>query len=216
MPADPAPPTRQPPNFLRFTDFLPSDLHQLLLDFVVSRELPLEPGKVSAMHDPSAGAVDATIRRTGVLTTIDEAWPPFEERITTLLPLLLPPPVAVDGVTLRHPIEKTLLRYGDGDFYTLHHDNGGAMGEGRLVTFVYYFHFQPRAFTGGDLWLHDSLIGTDGTAEAAETYTSIEPTDNSIVFFPSDIPHQVRPVRTEREGPEGARFAINGWIHEPR
>lgn len=215
MPGDLHGRQRQTPNFLTFTDFLPNALHRDLLDFVSADDLPLAPAMVSGL-DQRTGAIDSSIRRADVLMDIDETWSLFEGRITTLLPLLAPAAYPTDDGTSRPRIERALLRYGDGDFYALHRDNHGPMGQGRLLTFVYYFHLEPKGFTGGELWLHDSLIDDNGEADTADTYTSVEPVDNCIVFFPSDVPHQVRPVRAERDGPAGSRFAINGWIHERR
>ena len=52
---------------------------------------------------------------------------------------------------------------------------------GRRLSYVYYFHRQPRPFRGGDLLLYD----TDRQAGNFEmgVFTRIEPLHNSIVFF---------------------------------
>ena len=77
------------------------------------------------------------------------------------------------------------------------------------MTFVYYFHRQPRRFSGGDLLLFD----TDPEQDACGAkYTRIAPSHNSILFFPSACYHQVLPVVCESSDDAG-RFTLNGWTH---
>ena len=66
-------------------------------------------------------------------------------------------------------------------------------------------------------WMDDRTLAW--AAERAETYLSVEPADNSAVFFSSAAFHEVRPVRSEtRSFPDG-RFSVNVWFWvgaEPR
>ena len=52
----------------------------------------------------------------------------------------------------------------------------------------------------------------NGYHYAADTYRTVEPTDNSIVFFASEEMHEVRPVVCESRAFMDSRFTINGWI----
>ena len=68
---------------------------------------------------------------------------------------------------------------------------------------VYYFHRQPRCFTGGRLRLFD--LG-------GERSIDIEPVHDSLLVFPSYARHEVETISC----PDGAfadgRFAVNMWL----
>jgi SM-20-related protein len=78
-----------------------------------------------------------------------------------------------------------------------------------VLSGVYYFHAEPKAFTGGALRLY--AIGGQG-----ERYVDIEPTHNSLLMFPSWAPHEVMPVRCPSRRFVDSRFAINCWVHRAK
>ena len=82
----------------------------------------------------------------------------------------------------------------------------------RMVSFVYYFAMRPDAFTGGDLRVHDK-VERDGFYHPADTHTTIEPRNNSVVFFPSTLFHEVLPIQSNGAGLDDHRFTVNGWFH---
>ena len=82
----------------------------------------------------------------------------------------------------------------------------------RKLSYVYYFYRDPRPFAGGDLLLYDA---TDAGRKPRAAFSRIDPTRNSIVFFPSDCWHEIIPVACGDE-PEDGRFTVNGWIHPRR
>ena len=82
----------------------------------------------------------------------------------------------------------------------------------RMVSFVYYFAMRPDAFTGGDLRVHDK-VERDGFYHPADTHTTIEPRNNSVVFFPSTLFHEVLSVHSNGAGLDDQRFTVNGWFH---
>ena len=102
-----------------------------------------------------------------------------------------------------------------GGFLAKHSDNRPRFHNRRL-SFVYYFHRQPRPFSGGELLLHDA----DGRG-----FTRIEPQHNSIVFFPPECVHEIVAVESGGASEGGqedrpshgdfgnARFTIQGWLH---
>lgn len=94
----------------------------------------------------------------------------------------------------------------DGGFYVKHRDNGSSGYRTKLLSFAYYFHRQPRRFSGGDLLLHD---------EGAATFTRIEPQHNSIVLFPAGCVHQIAAVGGGFDRFGDARFALHGGL-QPR
>lgn len=99
--------------------------------------------------------------------------------------------------------------HGDGAFFGRHTDNSAAILSGRAVTFVYYFHRTPRAFSGGDLLIYDGVgLGA--------SMTRISPEDNSLIFFRSDAVHEVDLVQVSADPQAGGRFSINGWLMRPQ
>jgi len=108
-------------------------------------------------------------------------------------------------------LQLTIHRHGD--FYRTHRDSGdGDVTSHRRVTFVYYFHRQPRRFSGGDLLLYDTDVERD---KWLEKYTRLDVRHNSILYFPSEYYHQVMPVVCETGDVEDGRLTLNGWIHGP-
>lgn len=113
-----------------------------------------------------------------------------------------------------HEIELQLTVHRDGGFYRVHKDaSDGSTRSDRRLSYVYYFHHQPRRFSGGDLLLYDT--DRPGNSFELGVFTRIEPLHNSIVFFPSDCYHEITPIRTG-ESLADARFTVNGWINKPR
>ena len=109
--------------------------------------------------------------------------------------------------------ERQLTAHGGGGFFAPHVDTGHPIAASRRVSCVYYFHASPRRFTGGELRLYDTWVTPSGST-AAGTYTTLTPVDNSVVFFPSDAFHEVRPVRCETDAFGDSRFTITVWFRE--
>src|SRR5262249_27282981 len=106
--------------------------------------------------------------------------------------------------------ELELVAHGDGAFFARHLDttvtNQGRPASDRIVSAVYYFHAQPKAFSGGVLRLHSlAASGKQGT------FIDIPPDYDSLVFFPSMFPHEVLPVKSSGKFLD-SRFAINCWV----
>jgi Rps23 Pro-64 3,4-dihydroxylase Tpa1-like proline 4-hydroxylase len=108
-------------------------------------------------------------------------------------------------------IECQLTTHNENDFYKIHNDNGSDKTASRELTYVYYFHREPKAFSGGQLKLYDSRIENNYYVEA-ESYRMIEPINNSIVFFLARYMHEVMPVSCPSRQFEDGRFTINGWV----
>jgi Rps23 Pro-64 3,4-dihydroxylase Tpa1-like proline 4-hydroxylase len=104
-------------------------------------------------------------------------------------------------------VELELVAHGDGAFYRRHIDTQTATERShiRVLSGVYYFHRQPKRFTGGALRLY--AIGDP------QRFTDIEPTHNTLVVFPAWAPHEVQPVRCPSGQFMDSRFAINCWLH---
>lgn len=109
-----------------------------------------------------------------------------------------------------------------GDYYTCHADtmdprdasHEEAWRSARRISYVYYFHRQPRRFSGGDLLLYDTDYDAGKTSMRA--YTRLPVADNTVVLFPSNSYHEITkvlPTDGETLAFADGRFTVNGWIH---
>jgi Rps23 Pro-64 3,4-dihydroxylase Tpa1-like proline 4-hydroxylase len=113
-------------------------------------------------------------------------------------------------------IEFDVVVYNDGSFYGPHIDiAAGPLRRARadrIVTAVYYFHAEPKAFAGGELRLHALGTAQDGS----RPHVDIEPVQNSLVAFAASTLHEVRPISCLSGQYRDSRFAINCWIRRAR
>jgi Rps23 Pro-64 3,4-dihydroxylase Tpa1-like proline 4-hydroxylase len=108
-------------------------------------------------------------------------------------------------------IDSQLTAHNDGDYFKIHNDNGSSETNTRVLTYVYYFNQEPKAFSGGELQIYDSKIENNYYV-ASDSFQKIEPQNNRIVFFLSRHFHEVLPVKCPSQDFADSRFTINGWI----
>jgi Rps23 Pro-64 3,4-dihydroxylase Tpa1-like proline 4-hydroxylase len=188
---------------VRIVHLLPEDVLQFVLDVACAR---------APWFQPSGGAYDAGAdglqsravpdhRTSLVLHECPEVFPWFVEIVRGLLPLvcerLLIPPFYPSAV------EAQLTAHGDGGFFRAHPDNGTYRLHRRAVSYAYYFSDARSRFVGGELVFHSDRAG--GSA------ATLAPERNSVVFFPSGVVHEVRPVHGAPDF-RASRFTINGWL----
>ena len=151
--------------------------------------------------------VDLTRRRSTRLTKLGE----LENELRHALG---PYSIAVYVQAARHStvraylIELEVVAHSDGAFFARHHDTIPQPNSAtqRVISAVYYFHKVPKSFTGGVLRLHSiAAIGIEGS------FVDIEPTNDTLIFFPSWFPHEVLPVACPTGRFEDSRFAE--WHH---
>ncbi len=100
----------------------------------------------------------------------------------------------------------------DGDFLGPHHDDGWpGLRNGRLLSFVYWFHNRPRRFEGGALTL-TGWTSRDGVLSPTGPKVDLEPVHDSMVVFPSCTRHELHAVRCVPDEFRSARFALVGFI----
>ncbi|WP_420485300.1 2OG-Fe(II) oxygenase [Iningainema tapete] len=97
-------------------------------------------------------------------------------------------------------IESQITSSNDQDYFKSHLDASIDCPK-RVLSYVYYFHKQPKAFTGGQLALHHNIT------------TLIEPLNNSLICFPSTCLHEVLTVQCPSKIFSDGRFTLNGWIN---
>ncbi|MFB2836965.1 2OG-Fe(II) oxygenase [Floridanema evergladense] len=108
-------------------------------------------------------------------------------------------------------IEVQLTAHNDNNYFRLHNDNGTPETATRELTYSYYFYREPKPFSGGQLIIYDRKT-LNSTWYPSESYHTIEPRNNSIVFFPSQCYHEVLPVTCVSKAFADSRFTINGWV----
>ena len=180
------------------------DFAARLLDHALGHERHFEPSKVYAEH--KGNVVESGSRHSLRLVELGPLEEELRTRLATLLPALLPE-IGVRPFDLAD-IEFEMVAHGDGAHFGTHVDT---LRDGsdtlRLVTGVYYFHREPRGFTGGALRFHSLVQRADGPA-----YREVVPGNNSLVVFPAWLPHEVRPVSCPSRRFADARFAVNAWF----
>lgn len=198
--------------YVRVADFLAPEDHEHLLASALAWEQDFtESGIVGA---GGAGKIDHMSRKSRTLTSgrLEELWNLFEGRLRAMLPVVRQQ-LGIQWFPLSK-IERQLTAHGRGGFFVPHVDTGDGQVFGRRISCVYYFHALPKRFSGGELKLYDTWVTPTGTTGAG-TYTTLEPLDNSLVFFPSDAFHEVCPVDTETDAFADSRFTVTIWFWEP-
>jgi predicted 2-oxoglutarate/Fe(II)-dependent dioxygenase YbiX len=198
------------PPYLVLRDFLDEAAAAGLLEHAITRQAQFTPTGVGS--SPDGASVDPSIRVSTGLRTLGAFRPMLKAKILGLLPTL------VDQLGVKPPedarLETQLVAHGDGAFYRRHIDTATALYRERdrirILSGVYYFHAEPKAFTGGALRLH-AIGGGVGA-----NFIDLEPARNSLLVFLSWAPHEVMPVTCPSKAFADSRFAINCWIHDKK
>jgi SM-20-related protein len=185
--------------------FLPAELHAAVLAYALAREDSFAPAAVRR------GEIDYGERRKAwAQADLGELRLPFQECIARHIPNLFAG-LAVEPVEPAL-IELELSAHRDGDFFRPHIDtyvrkHSSDLPTDRAVTAVYYFHAQPRGFSGGEFAIHPFGEGEP---------VLIEPKDNRLLAIPAFAIHEVRPITCPGNAFHSARFAVNVWLHRSR
>jgi FkbM family methyltransferase len=191
----PLPPARRliAARYVQMTDFLSPEDHQRLLDLALACEDVFQHSAMVS-GDP-----------------LEKVWDAFDRRLRAILPSVRQE-LGLPWFPLGDIERQLTARSGTG-FYALHTGGSDASAPGRRVSCVYHFCARPRRFTGGELKLYDTWV-MDADRAPAQSYTTLIPDDNSLVFFPSDAQHEVCPVHPDGEAFRDNYFAVTIWFHE--
>lgn len=189
-------------------DFLTKPELHSLTKYVLDHEPEFAPSTVIP-HEGPESSTDLTYRKSLVLYNLGEYTSMIHDRLLTLLPDVLAA-FKHESFPVAH-VDIQLTASNDGDFFRMHQDNSSAEINTREISFVYYFHSEPKAFTGGQLKLYNSRNGeVDHSREV--TAQTITPRQNTVVLFQSSYDHEVLPVRCPSRKFVNSRFTVNGWI----
>jgi SM-20-related protein len=157
------------------------------------------------------GVIDCDHRRSRVLMDLGRHQETILERIRGVLPRVLDQ-LGVEEFPVTH-VEAQITASNNGDFFAEHSDDALEMIASRRVTFVYFFHREPRQFAGGELRLHDSRWQGELQVKTG-SFQTIVPRQNQIVFFPCSRLHEITPVNCASRAFADSRFTLNGWLHK--
>ncbi len=174
-----------------------------LLAYAIENESRFQPSET--VGDGTEG-IDRSARVSSVLRSLGSLKEDIRERLLKLAPDLM-----VDLGIPRFDISKIeveMAAHNDGAFFDTHVDTiDYDQATLRLMSAVYYFHKEPKRYCGGALRIYAL-----GPVAATPRYRDIDPEHNSLVFFPSWAPHEVRPTVCPSGAFADSRFAINAWF----
>jgi SM-20-related protein len=166
-------------------DFLPDDLHRAVLAHALQVD-DFAPGKVVAngqtTYQPDSRKGQLSNDRLGPHLPAFRAA--LSRQFGSICSALGMAPFNLATIEIR------LAAHTDGDYFKPHRDTltgteRSLTAHDRMITAVYYFHRQPKAFSGGELQLHPF-----GPGEPLR----IEPRSNRLAVFPAFLLHEVLPV----------------------
>jgi Rps23 Pro-64 3,4-dihydroxylase Tpa1-like proline 4-hydroxylase len=203
-----APGENLPAHYVVLDEFLaPAELDALMA-FTLANEAAFQLSEV--ISPEIGGGVDFEYRRSRVLQDLGPHREVLLNRVQNFLPRILEELDREAFPVTR--IEAQVTASNDGDFFRWHSDNGQGEIATREITFVYFFHHEPRQFSGGELRLYDSHWENGGYRPGA-TYHTIAPQQNQIVCFLSSLAHEITPVECPSRAFADSRFTLNGWLH---
>src|SRR5437660_10434473 len=189
-------------------EFLAPQELQDLITYSLQHESEFQASEVISPA-ANAGVIDYEHRRSRVLMDIGKHEGVIVERIKSVLPLVLArlgmeeSPIA--------SVESQITASNDGNFFREHPDNGHDDVATRHLTFVYFFHREPKQFDGGELRIHDARLQGEHYVSTG-SYQTIVPQQNQIVFFPCALLHEITPVKCPSQAFADSRFTLNGWL----
>ncbi len=201
-------PETLPAKCVVLDEFLAPQELERLTAFTLEHEADFRSSEVVS---PSAegGVVNHEWRRSRVLMDLAQHQDIMLERIKSVLPQIL------DKLGMQQfeiaDVEAQVTASNDGDFFHFHSDNGSEPVASRHLTFVYFFHHEPRNFEGGELRIHDARL-QDGSYVSEGSYQTIIPQQNQIVFFPCEMLHEITAVKCPSQLFADSRFTLNGWL----
>jgi len=191
----------KPVPFVIIPDFLQPEEHQRLLDFTLDHERLYVKAKTGINAPSYNPALRNNLYGSKTPTEIKKQ---FRSLISGVLPDLLRklriPPFEVDKISVM--LTATL----GGQYYRNHIDKKNSQPPHRVLNCVYYYHKEPKAFSGGDLLMHDTNLKDLQTP--GNRFTRLSPQNNCMAVFPADYYHEISEVVGDPDDFSSARFAV--------
>jgi Rps23 Pro-64 3,4-dihydroxylase Tpa1-like proline 4-hydroxylase len=201
-------PETLPAQCVVLDEFLaPQELAELT-QFTLDHEADFQVSEVLSANTEE-GVVNYDHRRSRVLMDVARHQDVMLERIKAALPRVLEK-LGMEEFPIT-AVEAQITASNDGDFFHFHSDNGSDPVASRQLTFVYFFHREPRSFEGGELRIHDARLENGGYVSQG-SYQTIAPQQNQIVLFPCELMHEITAVKCPSQRFADSRFTMNGWL----
>jgi SM-20-related protein len=199
-----------PAEYLVLDEFLSPGELDTLVQYTLTKEMQFQ---VSEVVSPgvSGGAVDFEHRRSNVLMDLGAQEKVIVDRLKACLPRALDKLGCVSFPVSHVECQITASKHGD--FFHWHNDNGSPEVASREMTFVYFFHREPKKFLGGKLRIYDSRW-ENGHYVPTANYRTIVPEQNQLILFPSALAHEITLVECPSGTFADSRFTVNGWLHK--
>jgi Rps23 Pro-64 3,4-dihydroxylase Tpa1-like proline 4-hydroxylase len=177
-------------RLLRIRNFLAPAVADELYRFAI--------GKQAEFKSSSVLSNDPEYRKSVVLY----GFPLYEAMFRNMMTATLPQVCDALGVARfqASSFECQMTATFDRGYFKAHCDNAQSVAH-RQLTYVYYFHRQPRPFVGGDIRFFDH-----------NPLTAEQP----LVRHLTDLFHEVRDIVCQTPTFENSRFTVNGWLGLPR
>jgi len=133
----------------------------------------------------------------------------IQPKLQALMPKLWPQ-LGMSPLLLRN-LECQITAHGDGDYFAIHTDNSPPEIAYRRISYVHYFHREPKQFSGGHLCLYNTLL-QDGYSKCGQLAADIDPPRNGLMIFPTHIYHRVSPIQSASGALTDQRLTLNGWL----
>ena len=180
-------------KYFRVENFLNERQNQSLLDWCANNPEAFAPSTLTTG--------ELNYRRSKVASYLLEGLVTIQ--VQRLIPIISS---ALDiEVADRVSFESQITAHGNGDYFKIHTDKNDRHCLDRVISYVYYFHTQPKGFEGGELALYSDREKRDRVL--------ITPDNNTLVCFSSMTWHEVLPV-VGGTAFKDARFTVNGWINQ--
>jgi Rps23 Pro-64 3,4-dihydroxylase Tpa1-like proline 4-hydroxylase len=181
-------------------DFLPTDINQYILEFILNNQHQYTQRRLSPEYPYQKGF------------GADNGFNDWQNYMIGEINLKLPNIQNMLDINIKTSrVESHVSAHSDQGFLGIHNDTFCAPS--RVLSYVYYIHAMPRPFIGGQLVIYDSEIDNFTLkVDKADSCHIVEPENNTCVFFNSCCYHQVLPVACSDFSK--SRFSMNGWIHQ--
>jgi len=189
--------------------FVPDTMISEILDQVATNRDQFEQARVGIIADTEND--DARI------TSVFHKYTAGRDFILSRIRALQPDACRLLGIpdfTIGH-METKITNYTTGGHFHPHQDaTEWSQGQRRTLSWLLYFHRQPKKFTGGDLYMLDTYPGDETTPKhyIQDKYTRIEPANNRLVMFRSADYHAVAPTILHGDDFMDGRMAVSGHI----
>jgi len=191
-----------------FRNLLGPSLACGLFGYAAARAADFQPARVRGRKSED-DHVDPSHRDCLFLPDLGPFQKPVETAVREIIPRTISQ-LRLKDVTAE-PREFEISSYGHGGRFGAHIDTTGHLHQVRIISCIYYFSLNPPRFNGGQLRLY--RLPSPSAERQTRSVVDIEPETDSLVAFPSWLPHEVLAVSVPSGEWNDRRFAVSCWIH---